>query len=243
MTKKTLVLCGLLFICTTIHCTAQTITDSITIRKPGFILKIAPLSILDVDPTYQLALEYFLNRQWSIQQEMGYGNKYILSPNVSTTAKPNAIWRLRTEVRYYLGRPLAKTTVTGAYFALEGLYKQVHTQKSESVGRDCDNGNCAYFQELTYTSVKEVAGIHLKMGKQWLLGKSKRFALDVYSGVGWRMIFLKSADLPEGTSISAENFRTPFFSQTSESGRYSYPSLSAGFKVGYLFYKKPKAIK
>ena len=157
-------------------------------RKIAGILKFAPLSLFDLDNTIQFGYEYPLNSRWTLQAEAGYGNQYfnIFHFN-SSYHRDREIWRARTEGRYYLSRH--RKAPWGGYIAMEVLYKRITFSEQGSIGRECENGICAYFERTRYKIFKDVVGYHLKIGAQRWIGK--RITLEGYVGLGARRIFIK----------------------------------------------------
>lgn len=219
-------------------CSAQILPDTITQQRclPLLIIKFSPLSAVDINATYQFAIEYPLNRRWSVQQDIGYGNDRFSIRTIQTPSRQENVWRLRSEVRRYFDLPSDPSHST-TYLALEAFYKQVNYPTTENIGRECDRGNCAYFETVQYTFQKDVVGSHFKLGCH--LPIEKRFLIDMYAGVGFRFIVVKSPDtLNENDMLSSgEGFG---FNFTRQPGTYKFFSFSLGIKLGYIFYRKSK---
>lgn len=202
-------------------------------RAPKLIIKWAWLSLIDPDQTVQFGVEYALNKQWSLQQEIGYG--HFLPYSTDNEDKDREIWRFRTEGRFYFSssRP---NPMEGTYVAAEIFYKRNNYLNEITVGRECENGNCAFFQQKEYIRIKDVVGYHIKIGRQWVI--SRRVALDIYAGLGLRSIHVKTPGLSkeEQENINRDYVLFGYYS----SGSYLMPSLSSGFKFGYQIYKKNK---
>ncbi len=192
--------------------------DTVSLRP---VIKFALLSLYDLTPTWQFALEIPVYRQLSIQQEVGYGwdgmlfggRREIANPNILAGNRLNTwrVWRFRTEVRYYFRdrwarktyTPLAhqdtqrkrvNATVSGQYVALEGMYKAFTFPGEDRVTQ----------------------AAHAKVGYQFVLNRQKNFVLDCYVGGGIRRLAV-----------------TEFYSSGSIR-QYSHtsPSISAGVKFG-----------
>lgn len=222
-------------------CIAQSSSDSLTHALP-IVLKFAPLSLIDIHPTYQLAAEYFIKDHWSVQQEAGYGNNAILSQR-NPQERDMEVWRFRSEVRFYLysGRYRdsylrSDASFSRPYWAFEGFYKRVNFKESEPLGMDCINGQCAYFQRSDYKTLKDVIGYHLKFGYQAIL--AKRIAIDLYSGFGLRHIFVRYRGAPNGAGVVWNDFRDWITINPTEPGKYRLLSMAFGFKAGYVLYRK-----
>lgn len=202
-----------------------------------FILKVAPLAALDPEGTYEGALEFLPTPHWSIQQGLGYGNSTIL-PLYRYPGDDSGwqqVWRARTEVRWYRRDGYAVGRLRNSYWALEFLFKRVHVNQQGNVGRECLNGDCAYFQRISYRQAKDVYVFHLKNGWQESFG---RWQWDFYYGIGVRQIYVFDRGLPaDAQQPSARGFRSILWNTPS----VLLPSLSAGVKVGWLLGKLPVA--
>jgi hypothetical protein len=222
-----------LFFCLYLPAISQSLNTADSLPKPMFIVKWAPLSIIDIDPTMQLGLEYLPGGKWSIQQELGYGRfgySGIFSPN-GRDMLDKEVWRSRTEARLYLSnyRPRAAR----AYLAFEMLYKKVNYNGDERVGRNCENRNCEYEERVEYKLLKDVVGFHFKFGVQ--VPVSNRVALDLYLGIGGRNATVRTTN-KELEAIWKEEHQS-FIANPSLPGSYGLISGNLGFKVGYMLYR------
>jgi hypothetical protein len=222
-----------------LYAQTETATDYRTPRRL-LVAKFAPLSLIDTDRTVQAALEYSLNRRWSVQQEFGYGNfrsttlgVFLFVPVFTKDLYRSEVFRSRSEIRLYLESFYG--TLEGGYLAFESVYKRVNTQEERTIGRGCANGPCDYFERVAFERFKDVFAFHLKLGRQMMLGK--RFTADIYVGPGLRFLSVRTPgltvdDYPANDGWYAEIRVLP--------GHYTLPSASAGFKVGYAIYKPEK---
>jgi hypothetical protein len=210
----------------------------INIRQPHYIIKWAPLSLIDQDNTVQFGIEYLFKGPVSLQQEVGYGwfNFNGKSDN-GAAYKNREIWRSRTELRFYVANNGQVRRPHGAYLALEFLYKRMNYSKEGNVGRGCNGPDCEYFEKMNYKLFRDVFGYHGKMGLQFII--EKRLAVDLYIGGGLRSIVVKSPGLSEEDSNFSEE-RGFVLSKPMEVGRYTLLSMCSGFKLGYLIYKRRK---
>lgn len=197
---------------------ANTAFDTVSLRP---VIKFALLSLYDVTPTWQFAVEIPVYRQLSIQQEVGYGwdgmmfggRREIVNPNIFAgyRLKTWRVWRFRTEVRYYFRDRWARKTYTtsdrrdsqhnrvnatmsGQYVVLEGLYKTFTFPREDRVTQ----------------------AAHVKVGYVFVMNRRKNLAFDCYVGGGVRTLVV-----------------TESYSSGSDS-RYKdiLPSISAGAKIG-----------
>ncbi|QHT67112.1 DUF3575 domain-containing protein [Rhodocytophaga rosea] len=206
-------------------------------RQPHYIIKWAPLSLVDQDNTVQFGIEYLFKGPVSLQQEIGYG-WFSFNGNSDNGVYINReIWRSRTEVRFYVANNGQIKRPHGAYLALEFLYKRMNYTKEDNVGRECENGDCEYFEKMNYKLFRDVYGFHGKMGVQFII--EKRLALDVYIGGGLRSVVVKSPGLSAENNNLMED-RGFVLSKPMELGQYTMLSMSGGFKIGYLIYKRRK---
>lgn len=198
-----------------------------------FVIKWAPLSMIDIDPAMQLGLEYLPDGKWSIQQELGYGRfgySGIFTPD-EDDMQQKEVWRSRTEARMYLSNYRPKPT--GAYLAFEVLYKRVNYKSDEQIGRNCENGDCEYRETVQNKMFKDAVGFHVKFGVQAPIGK--RMALDFYIGIGGRSVTIKASN-KELAEIWKDECQA-FVGNPTLPGNYGLISGNLGFKVGYLLYR------
>ncbi|MBC8110442.1 MAG: DUF3575 domain-containing protein [Verrucomicrobia bacterium] len=196
--------------------------DTLKLKNPHVFVKFAPLSIIDIDPTIQFAAEYFFNRRFSLQQEVGYGkfgNMWWIQSFENQFLVET--WRFRTEGRYYFVDD--EYSDFSPYVALEILFKNADRLQRAEVDRG------GYREIIDFRFRKRVWGSHIKIGTQFLLGS--RFIIDAYLGLGYRHIKVRTV------GISAEEYSqsvdVDFFQRSV--GNYPAPSVSLGFKVGYAF--------
>jgi len=78
---------------------------------------------------------------------------------------------------------------------------------------------------------KDVFGINVKIGRQFLLLPNGRLVFDIYSGLGLRARSIRRTDLPNGYRLTRQPIIDigPFTTY----GGASLFSLSGGFKIGY----------
>ncbi len=210
-----------------------------TTRRPALgIIKIAPLSLIDPYNTFQAGYEYVPRRGiWSVQAEAGYGNYrtnayYGDRNNVNSNRMRSNLenWRLRSEVRLYReGRPARPV---GFYVAGETMYRRSNWRGERSVGRECEDGGCAFFELVPYTTHKDVLAFHGKVGSQAEF--FERVLFDFYMGAGIRYVWVHYRQLENDRD---ENWWT-FNIDPGRPGRYRLVSAALGFKLGYLLYRK-----
>ena len=248
---KLLVIYFLLFICLFGQIKGVAQNDTLVYKSsyphnafgyPKWAFKWNALTLIDVDATLQLAAERFLGKRWSVQQEIGYGWwTWNNSGNNTTNEQRNhyQTWRFRTEGRYYLSN--FEENNFGKYVALEILYKQVSYPQTQTIGRNCMNGRCDYYEIADYLYVRRVAAGHIKVGLQGIVGK--RFLVDFFAGIGIRQIEVRYEGLPKDniqTYQSTRSGRVSLFNRQTE-GNFIVLSGTLGLRIGYMTYHPKQA--
>ena len=214
---------------------AQTLTtnpDQSTHNEPdrNWVVKVAPLSLLDPDNTIQIGVERLLGRQHAVQAEFGYGWQAInlWQNSQNTRYSGREVWRGRVEYRYYFNRA---NEPIGPYVAVEGFYKQVNARESGTTGVGCETGQCQYYQLFTALVSKHVWGGHVKIGRQFSLSPDNRLLLDFYTGLGYRRSNVERVGRPSGVYYYGSSGYNLFDAFTPQP--YPVISVAWGFKVGY----------
>jgi hypothetical protein len=210
-----------------------------TRRKPLGVVKIAPLSLIDPYNTFQAGFEYVPRRGgWSVQAEAGYGDYRTHADRAVrrsfNTGQERLLLqnqRLRAEVRLYTEGYDARPV--GFYVAGETMYRRSNWRGERDVGRECENGVCAFFESVVYTVNKDVLAFHGKAGYQ--AATWDRLLFDMYVGLGIRYVWVHSREL---SSDDLDEDRPSFNVDPGRPGRYRLVSGALGFKLGYLLYRK-----
>ncbi len=224
--------------------------STIALRKPTrAIIKIAPLSLLDLDATVQGGLEYRTGGRTSVQGEFGYGRKGLplLGSDLKNYLKAE-VWRGRAEVRFYTGRyrtnrrqniAIRSDFPLGNYWAIEGLYKRINVLKQENIystETSSQTGSSVSIGALQRPISRYVLGSHLKIGRQFAFYDPykrlfSRTLIDIYIGAGVRW-FTNDVPPPVGPN--------PFPTCGCGIGRSLtnpqsgvLPSIAAGLKLGF----------
>ncbi|WP_165372226.1 hypothetical protein [Emticicia agri] len=218
-----------------------------TLRKKHLALKLAPLAFLDIDNTFQFAIEHRLKgNRWTLSEEFGYGTaeaNFWTASLGTTQSRFRENIRAKIEARRY--RPTS--ALTGRYVAYELFYKQINDRSDRSIGRECESGLCNYYEMVNYPINKYVVGISAKVGYQIRirneLKKNTNFVFDFYVGAGLRRIMINHHDPSESLQSDMSN---DFFYYNdgllSNSGlgyrdrNYNIPHLALGLKIGYLIF-------
>ena len=207
------------------------------------VVKLNPLMAVGVDGAAYGGVEVPMGRRGAIQGEVGYGGFRSLMNYDSDSYTHKENWRGRLQYRWYNREGLA--TDKPWYWAVEGTYKQVNAVDNQTLGRDCQNGNCAYFELVNQTVTRYVAGAYGKVGKLvpfTRIDGTYRFSLDLYAGIG--INYAWTARQPLDRPLSGQYPNTDYlfssggqFSFSDRFGKNNPTSLQldmqAGFTVGY----------
>ncbi len=195
-----------------------------------WVLKVAPLSLLDFSSTVQVAVEGVITANQSLQLELGYGWQAMnpwLAPNRERYSQYE-VWRGRAEWRYYWRGGQAPF---GVYTAIEGLYKRENALEKATMAIYGEPGQVQYYRLTTLPISKDVFGINVKIGRQFPLLPNGRLVFDAYGGLGLRARSIQRTDLPDGYQLTRQPIIDigPFTTY----GGASLFSLSGGLKIGY----------
>jgi hypothetical protein len=186
--------------------------DSTFSLLPGerWLFKIAPLSLIDPEPSFTFGVEHFFSPRWSFQQELGYG-KFAFWTNQDGERPVKSVIRIRSEFRKYL--PKKTSGHARDYLALDLFYK-----RTEQLRTGDQSINSQFFWQL-----KDVVGFHLKMGMQ----STRKGVLDGFVGLGLRFISVRTPGRPD--RIDLNRFPVLVDANFSDSIR---PSMVLGFRLG-----------
>ena len=202
-------------------------------HPPRWLVKLAPLSIIDPDNTIQFGVERALGGRYSLQIEAGYGWQGIGFWDTSRGGlySHRETWRGRAEWRIYL---VPESTLLGPYIAIEGLYKRVSALEQTVDGIPCLQTPCVPGITGNAPVSKHVWGSHLKLGYQYAVSSENRLVIDLYGGLGIRHRQTSRPELPTGVVLTEPPSlfgRIPAFPVAPAIS----PSISLGVKVGYAF--------
>ena len=214
-----------------------------SLNKAHLILKIAPLTMFDIDNTFEFAAEHRLGKQnrWTLSEQIGYGAGVANVWGESNDFGPSREhYRVKVEARRYDKKA---SNMAGGYLAYELFYKQVNDKLNRSVGRECEGGPCAYFESLDYPVSKYVVGATIKVGYQVRLKnedkKKTKFVFDFYVGLGVRRIMIDHKIDGAATQNNSWFGNDAFFSFGSfgyADRAYNIPHGSFGIRLGYLVF-------
>jgi len=196
------------------------------------IIKFAPLALFDFDNAIQFGVEVPLGKGFSVQQDLGYGPQAINGWH-STGDNPaeKQTFKSRTNLRYYyLERRRMKP-----YVSAELLLKRVIYSQNKWVGMECSEqwGPCNYFENKMIKTRRMVGAGHAKAGMQFYF--SSRIALDLFAGVGFRSIKVRSiTNLPGNVRVPRND---NWFEYDTPGTNEFIPSLSLGAHIGIILGK------
>lgn len=196
----------------------------VSLRSPTLIAKFSPYSLIDLLSSVQFALEHQLGTQAvSLQHELGYVRNILYWEDDFKNVQG---LRLRNELRFYL-QPQG-INLQGPYFAPEFLFIHFRYKKTADFGQGCEGSSfgCNYYKTMDYAVQQQVYAFHLKFGHQSFY---KRWTYDFYTGAGYRYVQVRNIDKPPH-----EVGDSWFFNLRKRAGVYNLPSLSLGFKIGYI---------
>ncbi len=200
-------------------------------KRPLWILKFAPLSLIDINPTYQGAAEYFFSDKYSLQQEVGYGYEKLM-PFSWEKKTDEETWRFRTEFRKYLPQRRTGFNRQRNYVAYEGMYKHFNYPVNDIV----TIAKVGYYQNIhyRYQFVRDTYAVHIKFGQEEI--QTSNFVVDAYLGAGFRWYNVsRIGDHP--TTNDRDVFQA--ISPMTE-GLTKAISFSLGFKIGFVAKAKTK---
>lgn len=214
-----------------------------SLNKAHLILKIAPLTMFDIDNTFEFAAEHRLgqSKRWTLSEQLGYGAGVANLWGENNDFGPaREHYRVKVEARRYDKKA---SNMAGGYLAYELFYKQVNDELNRSVGRECDGGPCAYFENLDYPVSKYVVGATIKVGYQARLKnedkKKTKFVFDFYVGLGVRRIMIDhkiDGAATQNNSWFGNDGSFPFGGFGYADRAYNIPHGSLGIRLGYLVF-------
>lgn len=204
---------------------AQVSTFKEMAKRPVLILKFSPLSLIDINPTYQVGAEYFFTEKYALQQEIGYGHEKWM-PFSWEKKTDEETWRFRTEFRKYLPQWRTRFKRQRNYVAYEGMYKHFDYPVTQTV----TIAQVGYYQNVHYhyQFERDTYAVHIKFGQEEI--RSSNLVIDAYLGAGFRWYNVRRI----GESPTNNN-RDPFqpISPMTE-GLTKALSFSLGFKIGFV---------
>jgi hypothetical protein len=204
------------------------------------IVKLIPLASMDIDNTWQFAIEHRLQKAWTLSEEFGYG-RYADNPwlfNRENDSKKET-FRAKLEVRNY---KIESAFMTGKYLGYEAYYKQVNDLIERTIPRECEGWNCNYYEKLQYGVSKYVFGGNIKFGSQGRFGSKtapSNFIYDCFLGFGFRRIKIDhkyEGDFNTDHSNRRYGDGGLFNSYGSYDRATTLPNITVGLKFGLILF-------
>jgi len=200
---------------------------------PVITLRTNPFSFAEVDAGAVLGIGYQFLPQWSVSIDpmIVLYSPYKFSREYPDEHEPVSGYKIRGDIKYYFRD--FNYGKRGGFIALEFHYKKVTAKKWDSFGMNCVNGQCDFFQRTQYGEEKREEGIAVKAGlirRLW----SPRWAIEIYTGIGFKFKHFNETDLPAGGSFITAPSHDVTISSFQENG--AYPIIPAGAKLIYRLF-------
>jgi hypothetical protein len=157
-------------------------------QKNNIVLKFCPLALIDdiSFPAIQGGIEFSLGKKMSWYNEVGIKYRRGYYEKIDTLFMPSKGFKIKTELRYYLGSNLTKKgaveKLSGDYFAVNLFYTRDQHNTAINYHYQKDSST---IQEDNFGVKKTVWGANVLGGSQIMV--SKRLMIDVYGGLGIRI--------------------------------------------------------
>lgn len=212
---------------------AQGDTPSVTKPASKFYLKLNPFALLELDGGIGFSGEYIpagskIGFQLQVQplffsyDKLDGANGFESPVNSTNSGMPTGI-KLRPEIRYYFTAkrkglynnfvhlmqdvsPFRKRkSPLQTYAAIDFLYK--HTQRERLGTFTVTNGSVStgFSQRAFFTDIKKVIGFDIKAGAVSPMGKTGRWLIEAYLGIGYRQKTYSYKNLPAGSNEPERN--------------------------------------
>ena len=226
------VLLGLFF---SLTISAQKNKQAVEDSYPEFSLRTSLTSFLDYDAGIMLGINYRWSKNFSASFEPTWivYNGFVI--NRDEKIFPSGI-KIRADIRYYFNK---RTKNSSDFFlAPEFHYKNTKTDREDRFGINCQNGQCAYFQDAVYTEHKREIGGILKAGlilPLFFIGKNDRWFFEMSTGIGVKQLKFRETNLPTGGSfVNPPNRNRLSFGNITNRNVFSRPMLPFGFKLAFV---------
>ncbi len=198
---------------------AQNLEERKTIGfdTPQLIFKWNLLSLTEIEPTFQLGVEYIFKPKIGFQQQLGY-----------IFANPSSdIWgiRSRSEMKFYLNK--SKRRGRPFYVGTEVLYKFARNFGTETFSRE----GGAYTQVIDFHTDRNVIGFTPKLGFMNNF-ENQRFVFDMAFGIGVKATYYNS-NLPGDADLPDTDFVIWDFSNLGKSGHDVFPNILLSLQIGF----------
>ncbi len=188
-------------------------------------IKFSPLTIIELEPSFQLGFEY----PWKkvrLQHEIGYVGLFnptyqLFNWNMDYETLTSKGFKLRTTIKFPLKSP-EYAKYKSKYFGIDFMYKYLsYTQNDIAVYR-----MNAYFEYFDFTTTKQVFAVHFTFGINKYISEMNNIITDSYFGIGLRTKSF-STNLPSDITQSID---LPWYDEISNG---MILSIMGGFKFGF----------
>jgi hypothetical protein len=217
-----------------INVLAQTNKKAYNDSYKEFSLRTSLTSFFDYDAGIMLGVNY----RWSEHLSASFEPTWIFY-NGFITAGENKIFptgiKIRADLRYHFEK--RKSRSPDFFVAPEFHYKYTKTEKEDRFGINCQNGQCAYFQDAVYTDIKNEVGGQVKLGMitPFPFVKNEKWLLEFYTGFGAKILTFREENLPLGGSFVNPPDRTFLnFGNPTSRNTSNRPMLPAGLKLIFV---------
>lgn len=188
---------------------------------PKLAFKYSPLTMLEIEPSIDMGLEYKLKNNITMNTFAAYITTFGQTTTMFLDDVEMEGFRLRHEIRFY---PDNSIDGGGFYIAPEAFYKYVERKEIE----DIYNYEYMYNELIDYKRKKMVFGTNIKIGYQIQLFTSP-ILLDLFTGLGIRYINIS-------TNEQAVLYGSDSFMERLE-GNYITPTFNLGARMGVIIKK------
>lgn len=225
---------GILVLFFSITVSAQNSTQKDDDSYPEFSLHTSLTSYFDYDAGVMLGINYRWSQKFSASFEPTwiFYNAFITAGEAIIV--PSGI-KIRADIKYHF--PKSRKRSPDFFVAPEFHYKHTKTKIEDRFGINCQNGQCAYFQNAIYTDIKTEIGGLLKLGliTPFPFVKNDRWLLEMYGGLGVKQLKFRETDLPVGGSFVIPPDRSFLsFGIITERNTSNRPMLPAGVKLIFV---------
>jgi len=199
----------------------------------GFNLRTSLTSYFDYDAGIMLGVGYRWSNHFSAAIEPTWVFYNGVDENLDEKIFPTGI-KIRTDIKYHFSK--RRRGKADFFIAPEFHYKNVKTEREATFGINCQNGQCAFFQDALYTEKKKEKGGLLKLGllTPFPFVKNDNLLLELYGGIfGVKFQKYTETDLPLGGAFLNQPDRNVLF-PANERNIFTLPIIPFGLKVVFL---------
>ena len=195
--------------------------------SPVITLRTNLFSFAESDAGIMLGIGYQWSRRFSatLDPTFIFFNPY---QSIDDNGQPFGI-KIRTDIRLYFDKFILG--LQRIFIAPELHFKHITTKKWATFGINCIGQSCSYYMYDIYKEVKNEIGAALKMGIITQLDKKKRWILEFYGGLGFKVNYFKDKDVPLGGLFMPEPSHTDIFFGFPEN--VAVPIFPGSIKISY----------